>query len=75
MYFRDSQFALCVLLLSEVSRNVSSILPTAWLEFITIHLASSVYAQYTLCKWTLNVGTTCESAGVTNKTEKTPVSF
>ena len=31
----------CVALLTDVSRNVSGILPTAQVEFIAVHLASS----------------------------------
>ena len=41
MCWWDSQLALCVVLLSEVSWNVSGILPTVRLEFITAHFASS----------------------------------
>ena len=41
MFWWDSQLVPCVLLLSEVTKNVSGILPSAWLEFITTHFAGS----------------------------------
>ena len=41
MCWWDSQSAPCVVLLSEVPRNVSVILPTARSEFFAVHFASS----------------------------------
>ena len=55
----EIQLVLCVVILSEVTRNASDILPTAWSEFITSHFTSS--AVYALCKRTLNLGTASKS--------------